>query len=86
MGSACSKLEFDFLKHVLSVSTDDGSYKEVGLFPRSVAEFYGAVMQALSEFDIDIHIHEMPNELQEAIRFSDDRIHASYDRDYAQRH
>jgi hypothetical protein len=85
-GQRMFELEFDFLKHVLSVSTDDGSYKEVGLFPRSVAEFYGAVMQALSEFDIDIHIHEMPNELQEAIRFSDDRIHASYDRDYAQRH
>jgi Family of unknown function (DUF5996) len=85
-GQRMFELEFDFLKHVLSVSTDDGSYKEIGLFPRSVAEFYGAVMQALSELDIDIHIHEMPNELQEAIRFTDDRIHASYDRDHAQRH
>jgi Family of unknown function (DUF5996) len=85
-GQRMFELEFDFLKHVLSVSTDDGSYKEIGLFPRSVAEFYGAVMQALSELDIDIPIHEMPNELQEAIRFSDDRIHESYDRDYAQRH
>ena len=80
------QLDFDFLKHVLSVSTDDGSYREIGLFPRSVAAFYADVMRALSELDIDIHIHEMPNELPDPIRFSEDRIHASYDREYAERH
>jgi hypothetical protein len=85
-GHRSFQLDFDFLKHVLAVSTDDGSYREIGLFPRSVAEFYADVMRALSELDIDIRIHEMPNELSDPIRFSEDRVHASYDREYAERH
>lgn len=84
-GHRTFQLEFDFLKHVLWVSTDDGSLREIGLFARSVAEFYAAVMHALSEFGIDVHIHEIPNELPEPIRFSEDRTHASYDRDHAQK-
>jgi hypothetical protein len=42
-------------------------------------------MHALSEFSIDVHICEIPNELPEPIRFSEDRTHASYDRDHAQK-
>src|SRR3989337_2370798 len=44
-GQRTFELEFDFLKHVLSISTDDGSYREVALSPRPVAEFYANVMQ-----------------------------------------
>ena len=84
-GPRTFQLDFDFLKHVLSVSADDGSYKEIGLFPRSVAEFYAELMQALSELAIHIHIYEMPNEIPEPIRFSQDRTHASYEQHYAQR-
>jgi Family of unknown function (DUF5996) len=84
-GHRTFELEFDFLKHVLSASTDDGSIREIGLFPRSVAEFYADVMRALSELGIEVHIYEMPNEIAEPIRFSEDCTHASYDRDYAQK-
>lgn len=79
------ELEFDFLKHVLRVATDDGAIREIGLFPRSVAEFYADVMQALSDLGIELEIYEMPNEIPDPIRFSEDRVHASYDRDYVQR-
>ncbi len=80
------QLEFDFVNHVLWASTDDGATRRVGLFPRSVADFYDDLMQTLSELGIEIHIHDMPNELPDPIRFSADRTHASYDPDYAQRH
>jgi hypothetical protein len=80
------ELEFDFLRHVLSISTDDGSLKEMGLHPRSVADFYAGVMQALSELGIDVRINEMPNEIPDAIPFSEDHVHAAYDPDYAERH
>jgi hypothetical protein len=56
------------------------------LHPRSVADFYAGVMQALSELGIEVRIHEMPNEILDAIPFSDDRVHASYNPDYAERH
>ena len=84
-GDRTFQLDFDFLNHVLLASTDDGSHREVGLSPRPVAEFYADLMQSLAELDIEIHISEMPNELPGPIRFSEDRTHASYDPDYAQR-
>jgi hypothetical protein len=84
-GQRTFELEFDFLKHVLRVSTDEGSVREIRLFPRAVAEFYTEVMQTLSELGIDAHINEKPNEIPEPVRFSEDYTHASYDGGYAQR-
>jgi uncharacterized protein DUF5996 len=84
-GTRTFELEFDFSKHVLQVSTDDGSYREIALSPRSVAEFYADVRRALSETGIDVHIYEMPNEIADPIRFSEDHLHGSYDPAYTQR-
>lgn len=80
------ELEFDFLKHVLVASTDDGSLRQIGLYPRSVADFYVDVMRSLAELGIGVSIHDMPNELPEPIRFGEDKVHASYDPDFAERH
>ncbi|MGB0085174.1 MAG: DUF5996 family protein [Rhodomicrobiaceae bacterium] len=79
------QLEFDFLKHVLRASADDGSSREIGLFARSVASFYADVMQALSDLGIEVSIIDMPNEIAAPVRFSEDRVHASYDPEYAWR-
>src|SRR6185312_434776 len=35
---------------------------------------------------IEVRIHDMPNELPDPIRFNEDNTHASYDRDFAERH
>jgi len=67
-GDRTFELEFDFVRHVLLVSTDDGSLEKVGLFPRSVADFYADVMRTLSKLGIGVHIHEFPNEIPEPIR------------------
>ncbi len=84
-GQRSFELEFDFLKYVLRASTDDGSFREVPLVPRTVAEFYGDLMQALSELGIAVCIYEMPNEIPDPIRFTEDYVHASYDGEYVQR-
>ena len=42
-------------------------------------------MTALAELDIHIAIDDMPNELPDPVRFSDDDMHASYDPDAVQR-
>jgi hypothetical protein len=84
-GDRSFELNFDFLDHVLHLATSDGGRKKVGLYPRSVADFYAEVMRSLSEMGIDVRIHELPNEIPDAIRFSQDQLHASYDREYAER-
>ncbi len=85
-GDRSFELEFDFVNHVLVARTDDGSVKQIGLYPRSVADFYAEVMQSLAKLGIEVRINDMPNELPEPIRFAEDTTHASYDRDFAERH
>lgn len=78
-GQRTFELEFDFLSHVLRASTSDGSFKEIPFSPQSVAEFYSDVKGVLSQLGIEVRIYEMPNEILEPIRFSDDQVHRSYD-------
>jgi hypothetical protein len=73
------QIDFDLIEHVLRISTSDGARRQLALAGQSVASFYSAVMADLAELGIDITIDEMPNELPEPIRFSQDNRHASYD-------
>ena len=61
--------------------TSDGAQRQFALAGHSVASFYAAVMAALAELGIDVTIDEMPNELPDPVRFSQDSQHASYDPD-----
>jgi len=67
-------------------SADDGEERRIGLFPRTVADFYAELMAALAELGIEVRIDDLPNELPEPIRFSEDRTHAAYDPEFAERH
>ena len=80
------QLEFDFIEHVLVASTGDGAVRRIGLHPRTVADFYAELMRTLAGLGIEIRIDDMPNELPDPIRFSQDRTHASYDPEFAARH
>jgi hypothetical protein len=79
------QIEFDFADHTLWIRAADGHSRQVMLRPVSVAEFYADVMIALDELGIAVKIDEMPNEIPGAIPFSEDRVHAAYDQDYANR-
>ncbi len=79
------QIDFDFIDHLLRISTSDGAQRQFALAGQSVASFYAAIMSALAELDIPTAIDEMPNELPEPIRFSQDRQHASYDPDAVRR-
>ena len=84
-GTRSFQFEFDFVQHVLRVSSDDGAEKEVGLFPRTVADFYADVMRSLAALGIEVRIDDVSNELPEPVHLSTDVLHASYDPDYAHR-
>ena len=79
------QIDFDFIDHTLRISTSDGATRRLDLAGQSVARFYTAVMAALAELGIHIAIDDMPNELPDPIRFSDDNQHASYDPSAVQR-
>jgi Family of unknown function (DUF5996) len=79
------QIDFDFIHHQLRISTSDGATRQLALAGHSVAGFYAAVMTALAELDIHVTIDDMPSELPDPIRFSDDNKHASYDRDAVER-
>ena len=84
-GARSFQIDFDFIDHALRISTSDGAQRQFALAGQSVASFHAAVMAALGELGIKIDIDDMPSELPDPIRFSQDRRHAAYDRDAVRR-
>ena len=80
------EITFDFIDHKLLIQTGEGVTRVMALAPRSVADFYTELMATLGSLDLPVTIHTTPNELDDPIPFPEDRQHASYDADYAQRH
>ena len=80
-GTRTFQIDFDFINHDLRISTSNGATRHLLLAGHSVASFYTAVLTTLAELDIHVVIDEIPNELPDPIRFSDDKRHASYDPD-----
>jgi hypothetical protein len=76
---------FDFLEHQLVLQTNDGLRKTLPLAPRSVADFYREFMALLHSAGIQVKIWKMPAEIPAPIPFDQDRVHASYDPEYARR-
>ena len=73
------QIDFDFVDHVLRVSTSDGNERQFALAGQSVASFYATILAKLTELGIRLAIDDMPNELPEPTRFPQDVVHASYD-------
>jgi len=84
-GTRTFQIELDFLDHALRISTSDGAQRQFALAGHSVASFHAAIMAELAQLGIHVAINEMPNELPEPIRFSQDHQHASYDPDAVRR-
>jgi hypothetical protein len=79
------QIDFDLRDHQLQVVTDAGETRSFPLESRPVAEFYAELMARLDELGVGTQIWPMPVEIEGAIAFSDDRLHASYDPDQAHR-
>jgi len=78
-------IAFDFVDHALVLRVSDGVERRLPLQPRTVADFYAAVMSMLDEAGIPVRIDRIPNEIAEAIPFDQDTIHSAYDAEYVQR-
>ena len=73
------QIDFDFVDHTLKIATSSGHSVPLPLHPQTVADFYTDLRGALNGLSIDVTIHTMPNEIEDAIPFPEDLVHASYD-------
>ena len=84
-GERTVDVDFDFLDHRLVLRTSDGASRALALAPRSVADFYEEYRALLRELDVDVRIRPVPAEMETVVPFGEDRAHASYDAEAAQR-
>ena len=84
-GNDTFEIYFDFIDHNLRILKSNGSHRVVEQKPRSVADFYKAVMTALDELELPVKIDMLPNEIPDPIPFDQDEKHRSYDPEYANR-
>jgi hypothetical protein len=82
-GADSFQINFDFIDHDLVIAASDGGRARLPLKAQPVADFYAELMRQLDAMGLAVRINEMPNEIAEPIRFSADRVHRSYQPDYA---
>jgi hypothetical protein len=78
-------VDFDFIDHRLRIEVSDGTTRQLPLRARPVADFYADYLAALRALGIEPRFKPSPAEVVTAIPFAEDRTHASYDGDAAQR-
>jgi Family of unknown function (DUF5996) len=84
-GQRTFQIDFDFVDHRLTIQCSDGATRGFGLRPYPVADFYAELFANLHALGLDVKIHTVPNEVPDPIPFEQDRQHASYDPEYANR-
>ena len=84
-GPGAFEIDFDFIAHKLWIRTSADRHVSMGLYPRSVADFYTEYMAALRSLGIEVHIYRVPCEFDDLTPFDQDRHHASYDAEYVDR-
>lgn len=83
-GARVFQIDLDFLDHMLRIIVSNGRQELIPLRAQSVADFYVELFAKLQDLGVLIHINERPNEIPDAIPFSQDRVHSAYDPLYAQ--
>jgi phage tail-like protein len=84
-GTRVFEVEFDFVDHQLTVLTSDGGRRGIPLDQRSVADFYRQYMAVLDDLGLSVRFRPVPDEVEHPIPFAEDRQHASYDPEQANR-
>jgi len=79
-GNEILEIEFDFVGHRLVARTSRGEERTLPLEPQTVADFHHRLIHLLDRIGVTVVIRDVPNEVPNPIRFSQDRTHAAYDR------
>ncbi|MGH9868035.1 MAG: DUF5996 family protein [Candidatus Polarisedimenticolia bacterium] len=78
-------MEFDFVEHRLQFRVSDGAVASIPLVAQPVAEFYARYLETMRALGLHVGIRPVPVEVETAIPFANDRVHASYDAEAANR-
>ncbi|MBB2148060.1 DUF5996 family protein [Pedobacter gandavensis] len=73
------QIDFDFIAHLLKITTSSGEVRQFDLHGISVADFYQKIFKLLNDLKINLLIKATPVELLHPIPFELDTIHASYE-------
>jgi hypothetical protein len=84
-GPRTFQVELDLVDHRLVVETNDGTIREIALRPQPVADFYREYMDLLADLGITVKVWPVPVEVDRAIPFLEDRVHAAYEPMHARR-
>lgn len=84
-GTRTFSIDLDFISHKLEIRASDGACGGFALEAQTVADFYVRLMAELTRLGLPVTIHRRPNEIPDATLFDEDRLHAAYDTDCAQR-
>ncbi|MGH7030374.1 MAG: DUF5996 family protein, partial [Stellaceae bacterium] len=84
-GARTFQIDFDLIDHRLSIATSDGKTEAFALRPSTVADFYGEIRRRLKALGLEVRIWTTPVEIPDPIPFEQDRQHAAYNPDYANR-
>jgi hypothetical protein len=84
-GTRTFQIDFDFIRHLLTIQSSDGGTGSLPLEPQSVATFYRRLVHEMGKLDLHVDIHKKPNEVPDPIPFDQDESHSAYDPQYANR-
>ncbi len=77
-GSEGFEIDFDFVGSQLRVRTTTGKERSTPLKPRTVADFYGAVMDAMGGVDMPVEIRAVPSEIPDTTPFAENTKNTAY--------
>jgi len=84
-GTRTFQIDFDFIRHEVTILPSNGGIGIVALQPQSVATFYRRLTEQMDHLKLDVKINNKPNEVPDAVPFDQDESHSAYDREYANR-
>lgn len=79
------QLDVDLIDHHVAIQTVRGEKRRVPLTARPVADFYADFMSHLGALGIETSFRPIPSEVSDPIPFAEDRVHTTYEPEWANR-
>ncbi|HEY3916308.1 MAG TPA: DUF5996 family protein [Stellaceae bacterium] len=79
IGREILEIDFDLIDQRLVFRTSRGEIETLPLAPQPIADVYRDVAAIMQRLDIEALINQLPSEMANPIRFSEDRVHRAYD-------
>ncbi len=85
-GGMVFDIEFDFIDHVLLITTSNGGCERIALDDLSVSQFYRSVFSALSKLGINIEIKPIPYDIDSKEPFDNNQRAVQYNKAFVHRY